>query len=105
MKAKILLLAAALALCSGLAFGMAKNGKKTQVEGVLEIYGNAPFPRTGLKTEDGTLYYLDAEADKKDALAALHGNKVMIEGILSDERAPVEMPGATVLKVKNWKKL
>lgn len=105
MKAKILLLAAALALCSGLAFGMAKNSKKTQIEGVLEIYGNAPFPRTGLKTEDGTLYYLDAEADKKDALAALHGNKVMIEGILSDERAPVEMPGATVLKVKNWKKL
>ena len=105
MKAKFLLLAAALALSSALAFGMAKNGKKAQIEGVLEIYGNAPFPRTGLKTEDGTLYYLGAEADKKDALAALHGNKVMVEGILSDEDAPVEMPNATVLRVKNWKKL
>lgn len=105
MKTKILCLAAALALCSGLAFGMAKNEKKAQVEGVLEIYGNAPFPRLGLKAEDGTLYYLDAQDDQKDALTALHGNAVRVEGILSDEGAPLEMKGAIVIQVKSWKKL
>ena len=105
MKARILLLGAALALLSSLAFGMAKNSKKAQVEGVLEIYGNAPFPRLGLKTADGTLYYLDAKIDQKDALAALHGNAVQVIGILSDEGAPVDMAGAIALRVKEWKKL
>lgn len=105
MKAKILWLAAALALCSGLVFGMAKNDQKAQIEGVLEIYGNAPFPRLGLKTEDGTLYYLDAKDGQKEALSALHGNVVRVEGALSDEKAPLEMLGATVIQVKSWKKL
>ena len=105
MKTKILLFATALALCSSLTFGMAKNSKKAQIEGVLEIYGNAPFPRLGLKTDDGTLYYLDAKIDQKDALAALHGNVVQVIGILSDEEAPFEMKGAIALRVKEWKKL
>ena len=105
MKTKILLFATALALCSSLTFGMAKNSKKAQIEGVLEIYGNAPFPRLGLKTEDGTLYYLDAQAEQKDALSALHGNVVRVEGILSDEGAPLEMKGAIAIQVKSWKKL
>ena len=105
MKIKFLLAAAALALCSALAFGMAKNHKKAQVVGVLEFYGNAPFPRLGLKTEDGTLFYLDAKEADKDALGELHGNEVRVDGILSGEAAPLEMPSAIVLQVKEWKKL
>ena len=105
MKAKILFLAAAAALCCGLAFGMAKNQQKAQVEGVLEFYGNAPFPRLGLKAQDGTLFFLDAKKDEQEKLGQLHGNVVRVDGILTDDRAPVEMPGALVLKVKDWKKL
>ena len=105
MKAKILLLALAAALCSSLAFGMAKNEAKADIEGVVEFYGNAPFPRLGLKTQDGTLYYLDAKDGDKEALGGLHGNRVRIEGILTGDKAPVEMLGATVLQVKSWKKL
>ena len=105
MKAKILLFAAAVALCSGLAFGMAKNRQLAQIEGVVEFYGNAPFPRLGLKTNDGTLYFLDAEKGEKDALGALHGFRVRVEGTLTDAMPPVEMIGATVLKVEKWRKL
>ena len=105
MKAKLFLLAAAVALCSSLAFGMAKNGKKAQVVGVLEFYGNAPFPRLGLKTDDGTLYFLDAKKADQETLGELHGNLVRVDGILSGEAAPVEMAGAIVLQVKGWKKL
>ena len=105
MKTKILFLAAVLSVCSGLAFGMAKNSKKIQIQGVLEIYGNAPFPRLGLMTEDGTLYYLDAKTDQKDALAALHGEAVQVIGVLSDEGAPLEMKGAIAMRVKEWKKI
>ena len=73
---------------------MAKNHKKAQVVGVLEFYGNAPFPRLGLKTEDGTLFYLDTKEADKDALGELHGNEVRVDGILSEEAAPLEMPSA-----------
>ena len=105
MKAKILLLAAGLALCSALAFGMAKNDKKAQVTGIVEYYGNAPFPRLGLKAQDGTLYFLDAKKDVQEKLGQLHGNAVCVDGILSGKAAPVEMPGAIVLEVKEWKKI
>ena len=105
MKAKILLLAAVAALCSSLAFGMAKNGKKAQVTGVVEYYGDGPFARLGLKTQDGTLYYLDADKDVQDKLGELHGCEARVDGILTDEKAPVEIPSAIVLNVKSWKKL
>lgn len=105
MKAKILFLTAALAVCSSLVFGMARNNKKTQVTGVLEFYGNAPFARLGLKTQDGSLYYLDAKKDEQKKLGELHGNVVLIDGILTDEKAPIEMPSAIVIKVREWKKI
>ena len=105
MKAKILFLAAAVALALSPVFGMAKNNKKAQVTGVVEYYGNAPFSRLGLKTQDGTLYYLDADKDVQDKLGELHGCEARVDGILTDEKAPVEIPSAIVLNVKSWKKL
>ncbi|MEE3410485.1 MAG: hypothetical protein VZQ47_03240 [Treponema sp.] len=103
MKAKILFFAY-IALCLPAIFGMAKNNKKTQAVGVLEYYGNAPFARLGLKAQDGTLYYLDATKDEQEKLGKLHGNAVIVEGTLLDDPAPLEMPNASVLRVKNWKK-
>lgn len=105
MKAKILFLAAALAVCSSLVFGMARNDKKIQVTGVLEFYGNGPFARLGLKAQDGTLYYLDAKEGDQKKLGDLHGNVVRVDGTLSDKGAPLEMSGAIVIEVKEWKKL
>ena len=104
MRTKILLLAA-VALCSVLTFGMAKNRQLAQVEGVVEFYGNAPFPRLGLKANDGSLYFLDAEKERKEALGALHGRRVRVKGIFTGEAAPLEMRGATALKVEEWKEL
>ncbi|MBR5097385.1 MAG: hypothetical protein IK094_09810 [Treponema sp.] len=105
MKAKILFLAAAVALALSPVFGMAKNNKKAQVTGVVEYYGNAPFPRLGLKTQDGKLYYLDADKDVQEKLGELHGNIVRVDGILTGDKAPIEMPSAIVIEVKEWKKL
>ena len=105
MKAKILFMVLAAALCSGLAFGMAKNHKKAQVEGVLEYYGNAPFARLGLKAQDGSLFYLDAKKGDLDKIGELHGNVVRVDGILTGQKPPVEMPNAIVIEVKEWKKL
>ncbi|MBR5966638.1 MAG: hypothetical protein IK015_11035 [Treponema sp.] len=105
MKAKVFLFAAVAALALSSAFGMAKNGKKAQVTGVVEYYGNAPFARLGLKAQDGTIYYLDAKDGDKYQLGDLHGNAVRIDGTLTGDKAPVEMPGAVVLKVDGWKKL
>lgn len=104
MKAKILFLAA-IALCSSTIFGMAKNNKKAQVTGVVEYYGNAPFARLGLKAQDGALFYLEADKAVQEKLGAQTGNIFIIEGTLTDEAAPLEMPNATVLRVKSWKKL
>ena len=103
MKIKSLFLLAALS--PALVFGMAKAQEKAQVVGVVEWYGNAPFPRLGLKAEDGTLYYLTAEKDKKEELEALYGTLLRVDGILLDEIAPPEMPGAIPMQVKGWKKL
>lgn len=108
MKRRIFTLAAAIlaaTLCSSLVFGMAKNQSKASVVGVVEWYGNAPFPRLGLKADGGTLYFLDAKKADQDTLGELHGNRLLIEGILTGERAPIEMMGAVVLQVKEWKKL
>lgn len=105
MKAKILFLAAAVALALSPVFGMAKNNKKAQVTGVVEYYGNAPFSRLGLKTQDGTLYYLDADKDVQEKLGELHGDTVRVDGILTGAKAPIEMPSAIAIKVKEWKKL
>ena len=106
MKAKNLFLAlATAALFLGSAFGMAKNQRKVQVSGVVEYYGNAPFARLGLKSQDGTLYYLDAKREVQDKIGALSGHALFVEGTLQGETPPVEMPGATVLTVKSWKTL
>ena len=104
MKIKALFIAAAMAVSSGLVFGMAKNQGKVQVTGIVEYYGNAPFPRLGLKSQDGSLYYLDAEKKVQDKIGSLSGNILTIEGTLPGGEAPIEMAGATVLKVKSWKK-
>ena len=103
MKTTILFLAA-IALCSSTIFGMAKNGKKAQVTGVVEYYGNAPFARLGLKAQDGALFYLEADKAVQEKLGAQTGNIFIIDGTLTDEAAPLEMPNATVLRVKSWKK-
>ncbi len=106
MKAKLLVLSlAAAVLCSGLVFGMAKNQSKASVTGVVEFYGDGPFARLGLKAQDGTLYYLDAKDDAKKELEALSGHILLVDGILTGEAAPLEISGATVIKVKGWKKL
>lgn len=105
MKTKILFLAAAVALALSPVFGMAKNNKKAQVTGVVEYYGNAPFARLGLKAQDGALFYLEADKAVQEKLGAQTGNIFIIEGTLTDEAAPLEMPNATVLRVKSWKKL
>ncbi|MCR5046408.1 MAG: hypothetical protein K6A42_07505 [Treponema sp.] len=104
MKAKAFLLATALALISGLAFGMSKNQSKVEVVGVLEWYGNAPFARLGLKDKEQNLYYLKASDEDLKKIGALSGNIVSVNGILTGEQAPVEMASAIVLKVKSWKK-
>lgn len=105
MKTKILFFTAVLAVCSSLVFGMARNDKKIQVTGVIEFYGNGPFARLGLKAQDGTLYYLDAKEGDQKKLGDLHGNIVRVDGVLSDDKAPLEMAGAIVIKVREWKKL
>ncbi len=101
---KAILLATAVALFSGMAFGMAKNQSKVEVVGIIEWYGNAPFARLGLKDNEENLYYLQtSDADKKE-IGALSGNVITVQGFLTGEQAPVEMASAIVLKVKSWKK-
>ena len=91
-------------MCPSLVFGMSR-ANNFQVVGVVEWYGNAPFPRLGLKTEDGTLYYLKTDKDKKEALESMHGYRISVEGIILDEKAPIEIKGAIPLQVKGWKKI
>ena len=107
MKTKILFLAAlfSIVVYPGLAFGMAKATKNTQVEGVVEFYGNAPFPRLGLKTDDGTLYYLDAEKELTDTLGSLHGSRIIVNGTISKEKAPIEMANAIVFRVIDFQEV
>ena len=87
------------------AFGMSKSQERVKVTGVVEWYGTAPFTWLGLKTEDGTLYSLTADKDKKDALEELHGYRLCVEGILLDEAASPKMMSAPQIKVKGWKKI
>lgn len=105
MKIKLFLAALSLAFCSVLAFGMAKKPANVHVTGIVEFYGNGPFARLGFKANDGTLYYLDAEAAVQKEIGALSGNFILVDGIVADQAPPVEMLNAAVLKVRKWKKL
>ena len=105
MRAKILLFAVAVALCSGLAFGMALNDPGVEIVGVAQWYGAAPFEKLCLKSKDGKLYYLDASVEVRNKISALTGYRICVEGILTDAMPPVEVMKATVLKVEKWRKL
>ena len=105
MKAKIVLFAVLAALCSSLAFGMAKKTANVETSGVVEFYGNGPFARLCLKTNDQKLYYLVGDDKTIQELGGLHGNLVSVKGSVLDQLPPPEVSKAISLKVKSWKKL
>lgn len=98
------LFAMTLIVFSGSCFGMSKFRDTVRVEGIVEFYGSGPFSRLGLKTQDGTLYFLTAEKDLQKELNELSGRKIAVDGILTGEQAPAEIPGAIVIKVRRYKK-
>ena len=104
MKSRLLFFALLLAFCMEFCFGMAKVRNRVQIEGIVEYYGNGLFSHLGLKDQDGTLYYLSAEKDMRDKLGNLSGNMVLVNGILTGEKAPAEIPNAVVIRVESFSK-
>ncbi len=74
-----------LILFGTLGSGSLKGGKQeVELTGVIYVMGNEPFTQVAIKLDDGQVYALLGEHDRK--LRALQGKRVLVQGKPSEEK-------------------